>query len=59
MGMCDSGPHPMRVLTVTGSDTALTTRLAMATIAEGSRSHPAPAPRPAILGTQQPQLISM
>ena len=29
MGMCDSGPHPMRVLTVTGSDTALTTRLAI------------------------------
>ena len=59
MGMCDSGPQPIRVLTVTGNDTARTTRAAIATIAAGSRSHPAPAPRAAILGTQQPQLMSM
>jgi hypothetical protein len=31
----------------------------MATIAAGSRSQPAPAPRPAIFGTQHPQLMSM
>jgi hypothetical protein len=44
---------------VTGSETAPTTILAMATIASGSRSQPAPAPRRAIFGTQQPQLTSM
>ena len=59
MGMCDSGPSPMRVLTVTGSETLPTTILAIATMAAGSRSQPAPAPRPAIFGTQQPQLTSM
>ena len=59
MGMCDSGPRPMRVFTVTGIDTLSTTMRAIATIAAGSRSQPAPAPRPAIFGTQQPQLTSM
>ena len=59
IGMCDSGPRPMRVLTVTGSDTLSTTIFAIATMAVGSRSHPAPAPRPAIFGTQHPQLMSM
>ena len=48
----------MRVLTVTGSDTEPTTIFAIATIAVGSRSQPAPAPREATLGTQQPQLRS-
>ena len=59
MGMSLSGPHPMRVFTVTGSETRDTTILAISTIARGSRSQPAPAPRRAILGTQQPQLTSM
>ncbi len=58
MGMSDSGPRPMRVLTVTGMEAPATTMRAIATIAPGSRSQPAPAPRPAILGTQQPQLMS-
>lgn len=59
MGISDSGPQPMRVFTVTGNDTLFTSCAAMATIAPGSRSQPAPAPRPAIFGTQQPQLTSM
>src|SRR3984885_1759997 len=59
IGMCDSGPRPIRVLTVTGTDTRETTRRVMATMAAGSRSQPAPAPRPALLGTQHPQLMSM
>ena len=57
--MSDSGPQPMRVLTVTGSDTERTTIAAISTIALGSRSQPAPAPRLATLGTQHPQLMSM
>ena len=57
--MCDSGPSPMRVFTVTGTETLETTMRVIATIAAGSRSQPAPAPRPAIFGTQQPQLMSM
>ena len=39
MGMCDSGPQPMRVLTVTGSAIADAIRRAIATIAAGSRNH--------------------
>ena len=54
MGMCDSGPSPMRVLTVTGSETLSTTMRAIATMAAGSRSQPAPAPRPAIFGHPAP-----
>jgi hypothetical protein len=60
MGICDSGPYPMRVFTVTGSATAFDDELAaIATIALGV-SQPARArAAPAILGTQQPQLMSM
>ena len=59
IGMCDSGPRPIRVFTVTGRLTLEAMSRAISTIFSGSRSHPAPAPRPAILGTQQPQLMSM
>jgi len=58
IGICDSGPQPIRVLTVTGRSTAATIARAIATIADGSRSQPAPAPRAAIRGIQQPQLMS-
>ena len=44
MGMWDSGPSPMRVFTVTGSESCDTTSLAIATMAVGSLSQPAPAP---------------
>ena len=56
--MSDSGPQPIRVLIVTGRCTMRTTIAAISTIAVGLRSQPAPAPRAAILGIQQPQLIS-
>ena len=58
IGISDSGPHPIRVLTVTGSAVAATIWRAISTIAAGSRSQPAPAPRRAMLGIQQPQLRS-
>ena len=51
--------QPRRVLTVTGLPTASTTALVMATILSGSRIMPEPAPRPAILLTGQPKLMSM
>ena len=60
MGMCDSGPEADARLDRHRERDALDDHRAPSpTIAAGSRSQPAPAPRPAILGTQQPQLMSM
>ena len=64
IGLTEGNPRsnfksPIRVLTVTGRLTLETTIFAIATIAPGSRSQPEPAPRLAIFGTQQPQLMSM
>ena len=56
--MSDSGPQPIRVLTVTGRSRARATRPAISTMAAGLRSQAAPAPPRATRGTQQPQLMS-
>ena len=58
MGIVSSSPQPIRVFTVTGTETRRTISRAISTIAAGSRSHPAPAPPRATFGTQQPQFTS-
>ena len=55
----ESSSHPSRVLTVTGRRTASTMRRVISTIFGTSRIMPLPAPRPAILRTGQPKLMSI
>ena len=58
MFLCSSS-QPRRVFTVTGTFTASTIRRVISTISGTSRIIPLPAPRPAILRTGQPKLMSM
>ena len=55
----ESSSQPRRVLTVTGRRTASTIRRVISTIFGTSRIMPLPAPRPAILRTGQPKLMSI
>ena len=55
----ESSSQPRRVFTVTGFFTASTIIFVIITILSGSLIIPEPAPRPAILLTGQPKLMSI